>query len=83
MCQAVSGIGPVIINWRYLDPVYMGKSCSWKDGHPPSQANFSERLHEKKLTPCASQELAILLAHALCMGDTAKRMTHLTEPTFS
>ena len=61
MCQAVSGIGPVIINWRYLDPVYMRKSCSWKDGHPPSQANFSERLHEKKLTPCASQELAILL----------------------
>ena len=51
MFQAVSGIGSVIINWPYLDPVYTRKSCSWKEGHPPSQANFSERLHEKKLTP--------------------------------
>lgn len=51
MFQAVSGIGSVIINCPYLDPAYMRKSCSWKDGHPPCQANFSERLHEKKLTP--------------------------------
>ena len=65
MCQAVSGIGSVIINWPYLDPVYVRTSCSWKEGHPPSLANFSERLHEKKLTLCASQELATVLAHAL------------------
>ena len=51
MFQAVSGIGSVIINWPYLDPVYVRTSCSWKDGHPPRQANFSKRLHGKKLTP--------------------------------
>ena len=51
MFQAVSGIRSVIINWPYLDSVYVRTSYSWKEGHSSSQANFSERLHGKKLTP--------------------------------
>ena len=34
-------------------PVYMEKSCPRKEGHPPSQVNFSERLNEKKVDPFA------------------------------
>ena len=78
MFQAVSGIGSVIINWPYSDPVYVRTSCSWKEGHPLSQANFRKRLHEKKLTPLREPRA----------GNSARAYSihtenHLAEPTFS
>lgn len=81
MFQAVSGIGSVIINWPYLDSVYVRTSYSWKEGHPPSQANFSERLHGKMLTPLCSRMLYAW--RKVGTRDTATWMTHLAEPTFS
>ena len=36
-----------------LGPVYMEKSCSGQEGHPPSRVNFTERLYEEKVDPSA------------------------------
>ena len=67
MFQAVSGIGSVIINWPYLDPIYVRTSCSWKEGHPPAKPTLASVYMRKSWPLCASQELTTVLAHALCM----------------
>ena len=39
-----------------------------KEDHPSNRVTFGERLYEKKLTVCQSQELTTTLAHALIVS---------------
>ena len=81
----------------YLGPVYMEKSCSGKEGHPPSRVNFSERWYEKKVDPFARANSAracsdcLALTELTPLGESvvtwrkvgpARRVTHSAEPTF-
>ena len=49
--QTVSSHPYLIVS--FSGPVYMEKSCPGKEGHPPSQVNFSKRLYGKKVDPFA------------------------------
>ena len=60
----------------------MEKSCPAQEGHPPSRVNFTERLHERKLDPCAR-------GNRLCNNNNARacsdhlsliELTRLGEP---
>ena len=43
----------------------MEKSCPGKEGHPPSQVNFSERLYEKKVDPFAQAKSWLIISASL------------------
>ena len=69
-----------------LVPAFKEKSCPGKVDHPSSRVNFSEPLHEKKLTPFSR---ANARAHALFVQNSTRacfdylgltKLTRLGEP---
>lgn len=54
-------------------------SYSWKEGHPSSQANFSERLHGKKLTPLREPRAGNSARACSMHGERLVRVIRLRE----
>ena len=65
-CSAVPGVENCT---SMLVPAFKEKSCPGKVGHPPSRVNFSEPLHEKKLTPFSR---ANARAHAFFVQNSTR-----------